>query len=226
MCPLLFRSAYMGSKGNDFVPIQQTKTAMKLKVAADVYLQMFMKFKAVGIFHSYFELLYAALLESDPEIECFTPQPIQIKIKGKRYIPDFHFIKNNVSFIAELKPNGEFDNEKQSICEEVFSSMEMQFFVVNNDDVLREQIKAINWLQIVKVNLSSTIENTKNQELKLMSDIACGKVSSFGDVIDVGNRLDTKLEEIALYRLIYKNQLSADLEKDLINLETGVSICH
>jgi hypothetical protein len=207
-------------------PEQQNKTSMKLKVAADVYLQMFIKFNSIAIFHSYFELLYAALLESDPEVECFTPQPMKIMVKGKRYIPDFHYIKNNQSLIVELKPRGEFDDEKKSICEEIFASKDMQFIVVNNDYVKSEQIKAINWLQILKVNLSSTIENTKNQELKLMSDVACGKITCFGDVIDIGDRFSTKLEEISLYRLLYKHQLTANLDKELISYETGVSLCH
>lgn len=227
ICPyLFFWNSNMGSKNIDFVPAQQTKAAMKLKVASDFYLQKFIKFTSVGIFHNYFELLYAALLESDPDIECFTPQPLKIMVKGKRYIPDFHYIKNDKSFIAELKPRGEFDDEKKSICEDIFASMDMTFEVVNNDDVIKEKIKAINWLQIVKVNLTSTIEDTNYQELKLLSDVACGKVSCFDDVIDVGNRFSTKLEEIALYRLIYKHELSACLEKELIGLNTGVSLCH
>ena len=130
-------------------PKQQFKTAMKLKVAADVYFQKFKKFPRVGIFHSYAELLFAALLEADPEVSDFTPQPMQVRVKGKRYIPDFHYIKNNKSFIAELKPRGEFNEEKKLICEEIFSLQDMQFEVIPNEYALKHEIKAINWLQVI-----------------------------------------------------------------------------
>lgn len=215
----------MNVKESEFKPVQQIRTAMKLKVATDAYFQMFEKYNQVGIFHSYSELLFAALLESDQKVSDFTPQPMQVRIKGKRYIPDFHYIKNDKSFIAELKPRGVFNEEKKAICEEVFELQDMKFEVINNDDVLKQEVKALNWLQIVRVILTSKIEDTVNQEHKLMSDVVCGSVSKFGDVIDTGNRMATKLEEIALYRLIYTNRLHAEIDKHLINLDTEIMIC-
>lgn len=205
---------------------QQFKTAMKLKVAADIYFQKFKKFPKVGIFHSYAELLFAALLEADPEVSDFTPQPMQVRVKSKRYIPDFHYIKNNKSYIAELKPRGEFNEEKKLICEEIFSLQDMQFEVISNEYALKQEIKAVNWLQVLRVILSSNLDTTSNQELKLMADVINGSVNKFGDVVDVGNRFGTKLEELALYRLIYEGKLKADLDKQLIHIDTRIETCH
>jgi hypothetical protein len=209
------------------IPInQQNKSAMTLKVAADIYFQMFKKFNQVGIFHSYSEILFAALLEADHEVSCFTPQPMQVSIKGKRYIPDFHYIKNNQSFIVELKPRGEFNEEKRKTCEEVFFNKGMKFKVIKNEDVLNQEIKALNWLQIIRVILTSTLNETRNQELKILAEVVNGSTSTFGDVIDTGNRMGTMLEEIALYRLIYKGRLKAELSKNLISLNTEIKTCY
>ena len=47
---------------------QQVKSASRILRSADTYQQKFIKFPYIGIFHSYSELLHAAILESDPNV--------------------------------------------------------------------------------------------------------------------------------------------------------------
>ena len=206
-------------------PKQQTKTAKKFKVNTDFYMQKFIKYPHTAVFHCYPELLHAALLESDKDVKAFTPQPFNIKVKSGKYVPDVHYIKNNESIVAELKPNGKFDLEKKEFCEAYFKNQNMEFIVVSNESVYEQQVKALNWLQVIRVILTSTYENTLNQELEIMSDIATGKVEVFSDVIDSGDRFRTMLEEIALYKLIYDHKVVASLDEKIINYNTRVKLC-
>ena len=206
-------------------PEQQTKIAKKFKVNTDFYMQKFIKYPHTAVFHSYPELLHAALLESDKDVKAFTPQPYNIKVKSGNYVPDVHYIKNNESIVAELKPKGKFDLEKKEFCEAYFKNQNMKFIVVSNESVYEQQVKALNWLQVIRVILTSTYENTLNQELEILSNIATGKVEVFSDVIDSGDRFGTMLEEIALYKLIYDHKVVASLDEVIINYSTKVKLC-
>jgi hypothetical protein len=126
-------------KKHKLIPIQQTKIANRLKVGSNFYLQKFIKFPAVGIFHSQSELLFAALLEGNPSVDSFTPQPFLVWVKGKRYIPDFYYVKDNQSFVIELKPKGKFDEEKRKLCEELFLQHDMNFKVIANEEAFKKK---------------------------------------------------------------------------------------
>jgi hypothetical protein len=77
----------------------------------------------------------------------------------------------------------------------------------------------------VRTLLSSSFDETENQELKILSDIAKGSIETVGDIIDLGDRFETRESEIALFNLIHKGRILIDLSKEIINSDMEVKIC-
>lgn len=209
----------------DSLIASQQRSARKLLRSADCYQQKFIKFPQVGIFHSYAELLHAALLEADKEVESFVPQPFLFRIGKKRYPPDCYFIKNGKRFIAELKPLGKLSDETKIPMEEFCRRENMTFLVLSNESVMEQEQLALNWLKIIRTLNSALDIPTFDQEQLLMDRLFHEGECELGDIVFKGDRLDQKQYEIALFRLAHKGCLTLDLEQKYLSYSTKVSLC-
>ncbi len=204
---------------------QQIKTASNLLRSADCYLQTFIKFPEVGIFHSRAELLHAALLEADPEVISFVPQPFKLMVNGSRYIPDCYVAYKNKREVIELKPRGEFDEAKLIPLVEHFKQKHgADFKVVSNESVFEQELKAQNWLFIIRTLANMGDVSTNNQEQELLERFFFKPKQRIGDVVQINNRMNAYLDEIALYRLIHQGKLSISHDKP-IDTDTEVTLC-
>jgi hypothetical protein len=122
------------------------KTRLRFKIATDCYLQKFIKYPLVAECHSLEELLYMALLEFDPSVTSFTPQPIRLKINGRRYVPDCFFVREGEKYYVELKPRGEFNDSLKLPLEDYARRKNCKFDVVANETVFEQRVKALNAL--------------------------------------------------------------------------------
>lgn len=212
--------------GDIDVPIQQTRIAKKILRSADTYQQSFIKFtKEIGIFHCYQELLHAALLESDPEVTSFTPQPYSLYVGQRRYIPDCFYVKSGKKYVVEIKPRGEFKDELKIPLEEYFSFHNISFKVISNEDILKQENKALNWLQIIRTLKSSELEDTVKAEYKIYDDVITYDEQTLGDILITGDRINYREREIALFRLLHRGMLKIDYKNKDINYETKVKLC-
>ena len=69
---------------DSLVPHQQ-KTNSRFKIATDFRQQVMIKHPFLSDFHSRAEHLYAGLLEGDPAVTSYVPQPFMVRIRNKRY---------------------------------------------------------------------------------------------------------------------------------------------
>ena len=210
---------------NSLLPIQQTSFASKILRSADSYQQRFIKFSDIGIFHSYSELLHASILESDPEISTFTPQPFSLLIKGRRrYVPDCYFVKSGKRYVVELKPLGQFDEELKIPLELFFDYNDIKFQVISNESVLEREVFALNWLNIVRTLINAKLEDTEAEEVRLWEKFLMEPQKTIGDIVSIGNRIDGRAREIAMFRLVHRGKLKIDFDNREIGLDTEVSL--
>ena len=210
---------------NSLLPIQQTSFASKILRSADSYQQRFIKFSDIGIFHSYSEFLHASILESDREISTFTPQPLSLLIKGRRrYVPDCYYVKSGKRYVIELKPLGEFDEELKIPLELFFDYHDIKFEVISNESVLEKEVFALNWLHIVRTLINAKLEDTEAEEVRLWEKFLMEPQKTIGDIVSIGNRIDGRAREIALFRLVHRGKLKIDFDNREIGLDTEVSL--
>ena len=208
---------------SDSLVPQQVSTPMGLRKSADCYQQKFIKFPYIGVFHSYAELIHAALLEADQSIISFVPQPFTLHIGHRRYVPDCYYVRNGKRIVVELKPRGEFKEELQIPLTAFLKFNGLQFKVISNEEILDQEILGMNWLHIIRTLITAEMEDTTTSELTLYGQILEGGEQSVGDVISIQNRLGHRATEIALFRLAYRGKVKLSLNKRLISLKTRIS---
>ena len=212
-------------KSESLTPIQQHSSAKKLNRATDYYLQKFIKFPQIAIFHSYPEYLHAALLEGNPLITSFVPQPFRLLVQNRRYVPDCFYVYRTKRYVIELKPEGKFDNKLKKPLKAYFKQQGFNFKVLTNESILKKETLALNWHHIVKTLLSAEMVNTDTEELKIMDQLSVEGETEFGHLIKIGDRLANKKLEIAVFRLAHKGQIAIDLKDRKINYSTMVTLC-
>lgn len=204
---------------------QQIKTAKKLLRSADCYLQYFIKFPYLGIFHSYPELIHAALLEANPEVPNFVPQPMKLHVGNRRYIPDCYYTEYGAKKVVEIKPKGKMEEKIRITVQEFLKKHKMDFVVISNEEILEQEQLGLNWLQIIRVINSGKGIETKGLELKIMDLFYENNQRTVGDFISQGNRLNKSKMELALYKLIYNHRISFNASAGFFNYDTEVELC-
>ncbi|WP_444993909.1 hypothetical protein [Aliikangiella sp. IMCC44359] len=214
----------VSAKTDNLIPTQQL-SARKLLRKADCYQQKFIKFPHIGIFHSYAELLHAALLESDNEVKSFVPQPFLFRIGKRRYPPDCYYVKNGERFIIELKPGGELPDDTR-IPKEKFCALEnITFKVISNESILDREQLALNWLKIIRTLNSAIDIDSHDQELQIMDTLFEVNECELEDIVCKGDRLGQSTVEVGLFRLAHKGFIKLELEKVRLGYSTVVRLC-
>lgn len=219
--PLLARQV----KSDTLVPCQQI-TASNFKTACDFRQQWMIKHPALSDFHSWAEHLYAGLLEGDPNVTSYIPQPYRLRIQQRRYTPDCYIVSDNQPRrVVDLKPKGEMADEKRIPLIHFFAQYSMQFEVVSNESVYERQIEAENWLEIVTILHQARDLSTTNAEQQVLESLYQKGGCFLGDLIDCGNREQTYLQEIGLFRLLHQGHLTAGLTTNHLDFDTEFSLC-
>lgn len=214
-------------KTESLVPCQQP-TRPEIVTSADCYLQRCLKFPDTGIFHSYEEYLYALLLEADPEVKSFVPQPFKLRINRTLYTPDFYVFRTDREYVLELKPRGEMDESLKTVVAEFFDFHNMQFKAVANEDVRAREIEARHWQPVVQILVCA---NKYQLETGPLEHNIWQKCLSFlddpviGDLLPLGHQDSEGLHDVALYRLIHRHRLSVDLSKQPLSYDTVLHRC-
>ena len=206
-------------------PQPNNRSSFSMRKKVDCYLQRFLKFGSVATFHSLSELLHAALLESDPLVTTFTPQPELGAINGKRYIPDCFYIRDGERWVVEIKPGGEFVDNKRIPLEEYAHENGFKFLVVSNEDILQQKIKADNWLRIVRTLVVAEFIDTSGEENVILERLSYEQTLKIGDIVDNGSRISRYHWEVALLRLTHSGAVTMDLEHHQMTLLTRVMLC-
>lgn len=213
------------SQGN-IVP-RQRHTPPKLQRACDYREQWCLKHTAHrSEFHSFEEFLHAGLLEANPRVTCFVPQPFLVRLLGKFYTPDVYVEENGKRRVIEIKPRGEFDEAKRKALVAFCALHGMTFDVISNEDIRARQNEALHWMVIVRTLRSARDLNTDRQALEVLETLRSHNGSArFSVFVDAGDREQSYLTEIALLQLLHRGIVTADLSTAPLDYDTDIVLC-
>ncbi|NVJ65920.1 MAG: hypothetical protein HWE16_05475 [Gammaproteobacteria bacterium] len=205
-------------------------TARDLKVKVNYFQQRLLKHSGKSEFHSLHELYYAVLLESDPEVIQYTPQPYRFRIGQMRYTPDFEVHRASGVELVELKTDrelddkGQWDTPKARAMDAFCQARGWRFVVVANSWVKQRQALAQRWLPIVRVLARQQACATDPQEQSMLQRLARKPYHVFQDLVDLSDRAWSYLDEIALFRLAHRGVVSLGLSRQPLHPNSRVCL--
>ena len=210
----------------NIIPAQQIQTAKNLLTAAVCHLLRITKHPSNYVIgHSLPEAYHLGLLESNFDVKRVVPQPFKLFIGTRRYIPDCYFEEKGRPVVVELKPKGtDFEHIARPVSE-YLSRKGIEFRMVWNEDVLEHFVLAENWLYMARTLWNARRIDTEAAELEILDRTYDGE-NCFGDFVQYGDRVNFCENEIAIFRLAYRNMLCLKLSEREINNETEVLPCH
>jgi hypothetical protein len=211
-------------KADSLLP-QQHQTRRKFAVGCDFYVQRFVKYPDLAMFHSLAELLFAALLEGDPDVRGFVPQPFSLHVGGKRYTPDFFVQRGATQEVVELKAKVSLPEPMEMALSAFFDLHGMRFFVERNERVMQREQEARNWLDIVRRLAANRLLDTSATQMSLWQRFQAEKQMCFSDVVDVSEREASLLAEIALLTLLHKGRVRTELSKTPLLPDQVFELC-
>lgn len=204
----------------------QRYTLPNFKTATDFYQVHLLKHPGLSEFHSFAELLHAGLLEGDPHVINYVPQPFMLWLGKRRYTPDCYVARDNgPREVLELKPRGEFPEAKRDALTQFLEQHAMVFKVVSNESVYERRLEAENWLEIVRNLYLARDLDTIQAEQQVMEHVRLAGECPFGVLVDTGDRESSYSDEIAVMRLLHHGQLTANLSDRPFDLDTVLSRC-
>lgn len=212
-------------KADSLEPVQQP-TSPAFQTATDFRQQVMLKFPRLADFHSYAEYLHAGLLEGDPHVQSYVPQPFRLRIGKRRYTPDCYVVADNQPRrVQELKPRGELPDALRVPLTHFFAQHGMRFEVIDNEAVYARATEAENWLEIVRILHQARELGTAPAEYALLERVRGSGTFTLGDVVDPGDRARTYRDEVALFRLLHRGTLRADLTSAPLDFDTEITPC-
>lgn len=206
-------------------PVQRP-TEPAFRNQCDFWQQRLLKHPRRSEFHSRAEYLHAGLLEGDRDVISFVPQPFVLQIGRRRYTPDCFVLSRSGRRVVEIKPGGELDSALWGPLSQYFGAQGMAFEVVANETIFERRQEAENWLEIVRRLVPVQDLDTATVETSVWRGFERATLRTVGDVIDVGDREATYTREIALYRLLHRGVLAAELNRSPLGYDTEVWACH
>ena len=206
------------------IPDQQ-RTSISLLRSADCYQQKFLKFPKVGVFHSYAELLHAALLESNCLVTSFVPQPFRFLIGRQQYIPDCYCVYNGRRTVLEIKAGGKLKAKLYDPIKFYLKANNIDFKVIDNKEILGQEIFCQNWLYVIRTLIGVTDIDTKGTETRIYKSFLHQPKQIYGDYVNIFNRLGKSEDEIALLRLVHHGKLGLSMVDKSLDLDTEVTLC-
>ena len=185
-----------------------------------------LKHPRLSHFHSRAEYLHAGLLEGDPDVISYVPQPFLLRVGARRYTPDCYVVRRGAGReVLELKPGGQMDAALQDPLTAFFARKGMTFRVVSNESVFEQQQLAENWLLIVNVLHQARWVDTDTMETRVLEQVWQLDRCQLGDLVDAGDRDRTYYQEIALLRLLHRGRLTAPLDSAPLEFNTEITLC-
>ncbi|MAO27139.1 MAG: hypothetical protein CMN15_08110 [Roseovarius sp.] len=178
-------------------------------------------------FHSIAEYYHALLLEGDPSVSRYVPQPFLLTIgkRQRRYTPDCYVVRDGQVDVVELRPRAEFDERRRQALKAFLRSHGMRFVVLDNEAVLSRRCEAWNWQKIVQTLVLHQDLVTSSIERELLDDVFRRGTVELGDYVRHSDRASSRPQEIALLRLLHQGKVSADLTQDELSYHTELTVC-
>lgn len=203
----------------------QIRIGLKDRQKADYFEQKMLKHPMATYFLSRLALLYAGLLEGEPEVISYVPYPFRIRFGKLLFKPDFYVsrrVNDEVVFFHSLGKTIPFWFDELS---KYLNQNNIGLAMIDPPDVFSKEIEAENWLEVVR-RLSND-DNNLSLELSnhLMTKAMQCEFFTIGEVIDRSDRNSSLEIEITLLILIIRGKLNATIQHAPLSYDTRISIC-
>lgn len=206
-------------------PVQHS-VSRAFRTQCDFWQQRLLKHPHRSEFHSRAEYLHAGLLEGNPTVTVFVPQPYRLQVGRRWYTPDCFVLETGRRRVLEIKPGAHMDEALRGPVTAFFARHGLDFEVVANEHVFERHQEAENWLEIVRRLVASRDRDTTVAEVQVWERcLRHPRGLTVGDVIDRADRESTFAQEIALYRLLHRGRLQCDLDWQPLGYDTEVEPC-
>lgn len=205
--------SWLHVSAKSLLPVQQ-HTPVRLLRSVNAYLQHGVKYPFIATFHSYAEFISGLLLEAEPCVSNWVPQPFRLRLGKTSYTPDVYFVRGGQQVVREIKSAKQIDawSSKYLKClKEFFSFHEMMFDVVTNDTILEQERLALHYLPIIQTVSQGRMIDTRNQERLVVEQLEVESPLPLHHFIDPTDREGSANTELALFRLLLRGKIQADL---------------
>lgn len=205
----------------------QRMTKRNFRIATDFRVAQMLKHPTPCEFHSLAEYYHALLLEGDPAVSRYVPQPFLLSIGRwqRRYAPDCYVVRGGQVDVVELRPRAEFDEQRRLALEAFFRTNGMRFVVLENEAVLSRRCEALNWQKIVQTLVLHQHLDTSSVERDMLNNLIHQGTMRLGDCVQRRDRGSSRSQEIAVFRLLHEGKLLADLASAQLGYETELTVC-
>lgn len=211
---------------DSLVPIQHPAGKKFQTACFEFRQQRMLKHPYLSEFHSRAEHFHAGLLEGDPSVLSYVPQPFELRIGKRRYKPDCYIVQNGRRRVVELKPKGEMKVELVDPLRDFFALQGMEFELISNESVLERSTEALNWLEITRVLIRAENIDSSAAERAVLECLATDVDTTLGDLIDSGDRERTFIHEVAVFRLLHRGLIHCDaLVSCPLDFDVGFRLC-
>lgn len=204
-------------------PHQQT-TKIGFKKKCDFYQCGMLKYNGVADFHSYHELLHALLLESDPDVTRFVPQPFRLPWRQNGYVPDCYIARGSQRLIVEIKPEGKFPKERGEWVSRFCRPHGIDYLEITNEFLMAREVKARNWFWIVSYLRAWKDFDSTNQIKQLYEQLVDADAIELGSLIPYYKDKEQTLDLLALFRMAHRGQCELELNYSSLNPDTIVRL--
>jgi hypothetical protein len=219
-------SEVSASRGNvNVLYPQQQKSSIKISRSTDYRSQRMIKCPEICHFHSLAEYYFAALLEGDRLVDTYVPQPFRLRLGRKPYIPDIYYVREQQSYVGELKPRGEFDETFRVALTEFFRSHDMIFVVIDNESINAHSKEAQNWITIVRWLLTYPERDVHQARQEILQLLFVNVEVTYGEIIDLGDRTASLNRECAVHQMLHSGEIMADLDTQFFGMNTVLRTC-
>jgi hypothetical protein len=206
------------------VPLQKKANIVQIQ-SSNFHAQYMLKHSGCSEFFTYIDYLYSGLLEGDKDVHSYVPRPFVLRV-GKRYFtPSFYVNSLGNKQIVNIasKP---LNISISFSLETFFVKHGFAFTQHISDNIIKHQIEALNWLDIVKRLYISRNLDTTNEEREVLLFLFNHGTCRVDDLVDPGDRESSMLKEIATLRLLHKHEIKADLDKQRLHFGTTFWTVH
>jgi len=210
----------------DTLEPHQQPTPRAFQQACDFRAQCLIKHPLRSEFHSLAEYLHAGLLEGDPTVVSYVPQPFRLRIGRRRYTPDCYVLRTDgAREVRELKPDGEMDDALRLPLTAFFAQHGMAFHVISNESMFERRTEAENWLEIARSLHIACDLDTAAAEQAVLALLEEQGPCPLDTLVDPGDRARTYDQEIAVFRLLHRGVLKADLTTRPLDWDSELQLC-
>lgn len=203
----------------------QRPTPRKLLVSADVYCQRCLKHPFLSIFHSYEQLLHAALLEGERAVSHFVPRPFLLRVRKHYYTPACFVVRGGLREVIELKPRGELAAELAEPLAAFFALQGMSFVVCAHEAIRAREQEALNWLNIIRTLVAAGPEATTAAEAAIVDEVSARQPVAIGALLSDFDPTLRRAREIAVLRLLHRGLLAVDLTLQPFSYDMELGLC-